>query len=40
MGRIQFETYLSQNQIPISLLTYEDVMADLEKMKNITAPAR
>jgi predicted HTH domain antitoxin len=40
MRRIDFETYLSQNQIPISLLTYEDVMADLEKMKDITAPAR
>ncbi|WP_411046112.1 UPF0175 family protein [Treponema primitia] len=40
MRRIDFETYLSRNKIPISLLTYEDVMADLEKMKNITVPAR
>ena len=40
MRRIDFETFLSQNQIPISLLTYEDVMADLEKMKNITVPAK
>jgi predicted HTH domain antitoxin len=40
MRRFDFETYLSQNQIPISLLTYDDIMADFEKMKDITAPAR
>jgi predicted HTH domain antitoxin len=40
MRRIDFETYLSQNKTPISLLTYEDIMADLEKMKEIAAPAR
>ncbi len=30
--RLEFESYLSQNNIPISHLTYEDVMNDLEKL--------
>ncbi len=32
MTKYEFETLLSENQIPISLLTKEDVMADLKKM--------
>jgi predicted HTH domain antitoxin len=35
MGRIAFETYLSSRQIPISLLTFEDVMADAEKIRKL-----
>jgi predicted HTH domain antitoxin len=30
--KYEFETLLSENQLPISLLTKEDVMADLGKM--------
>jgi predicted HTH domain antitoxin len=33
MDRVAFETYLSARQIPISLLTFEDVMADVEKIR-------
>lgn len=28
----EFQDYLGKHQIPVSLLTYEEVMADLEKM--------
>lgn len=28
MDRIDFETYLSEHQVPISLLTYEDTVKD------------
>jgi predicted HTH domain antitoxin len=37
MGRVAFETYLSSRQIPLSLLTFEDVMADAEKIRNLRA---
>jgi predicted HTH domain antitoxin len=37
MNRVDFETYLSERQIPISLLTYEEVMADVEKIRNLRA---
>jgi predicted HTH domain antitoxin len=36
MNRMEFELFLSRNQVPISLLTYDDIQADLAKMKNIT----
>jgi predicted HTH domain antitoxin len=39
MDRIEFEHFLAHNQIPISLLDYDDIRADLQRMKNITAPA-
>jgi predicted HTH domain antitoxin len=37
MGRVAFETYLSSKQIPISLLTFEDVVADAEKIRKLRA---
>ena len=33
LSRLQFETILSENEIPISNLTIEDVTADIEKFK-------
>jgi len=33
LSRFSFETYLSENSIPISNLTIEDVMDDLGKLK-------
>jgi predicted HTH domain antitoxin len=39
MNRMEFEFFLGSNQIPISLLTYEDIRADLAKMKTITGAA-
>jgi predicted HTH domain antitoxin len=39
MNHMEFELFLSHNQVPISLLDYEDIQADLAKMKNITRPA-
>jgi predicted HTH domain antitoxin len=35
MDRIDFETYLSEHQVPISLLTYDDVMKDVDNMKDL-----
>jgi predicted HTH domain antitoxin len=35
MGRVAFETYLSSRQIPISLLSFEDVMADAKKIRKL-----
>jgi predicted HTH domain antitoxin len=35
MDRIDFETYLSAHQVPISLLTYDDIMHDLDNMKGL-----
>jgi hypothetical protein len=35
MNKMDFELFLAYNQIPISLLDYSDVQADLEKMKNL-----
>ena len=35
MDRIDFETYLSEHQVPISLLTYDDIMKDLDNMKDL-----
>ncbi len=32
-SRLDFETYLSENRIPISLLDFEEVMGDVEKVK-------
>jgi predicted HTH domain antitoxin len=37
MGRMEFEIFLAHNQIPISLLDYDDIQSDLAKMKNIRA---
>ena len=31
--RLKFETFLSENKIPISLLSVEDVFKDIEKLK-------
>jgi predicted HTH domain antitoxin len=31
MDRIDFETYLSEHQVPISLMKYEDFLADLKR---------
>jgi predicted HTH domain antitoxin len=33
LSRFEFETLLSENEIPISNLTIEDVMADSKKLK-------
>ena len=33
LSRLQFETVLSEYEIPISNLTIEDVIADIEKLK-------
>ncbi len=33
MSRFEFETCLANHQIPISLLTFEDVYADLQKIE-------
>lgn len=33
LSRYAFESYLSENNIPISNLTFEDVMGDLDKLK-------
>nr|WP_280990973.1 UPF0175 family protein [Leadbettera azotonutricia] len=40
MNRCEFEQYLAQYNVPCSLLEYDDVIADLEKMKGIAVPAR
>jgi predicted HTH domain antitoxin len=39
MNRMEFELFLARNQIPISHLDYDDIQADLAKMKNITKAA-
>jgi predicted HTH domain antitoxin len=39
MNRMEFEQFLVQNQIPISLLDYDDFCADLRRMKHLTAPS-
>lgn len=33
LSRFDFETILSENEVPISTLTLEDVMKDIEKLK-------
>ena len=33
LSRLQFESLLSENNIPISNLTIEDVVSDIEKLK-------
>ncbi len=33
MSRFQFETFLSENEIPISSLELKDVLSDIEKLK-------
>lgn len=35
LSRFQFETILSENEIPISLLTIDDVMNDVEKLDKL-----
>jgi predicted HTH domain antitoxin len=35
MNRIDFETYLSEQKIPISNLTYEQVMADVASLDEL-----
>jgi predicted HTH domain antitoxin len=40
MDRMEFDLFLAHNQIPVSLLDYNDIHADLRRMKNLTAPAR
>jgi predicted HTH domain antitoxin len=37
MSRPEFDIYLARNHIPISLLDYEDIQADLGKMEDITS---
>lgn len=32
MSRLQFETVLAENSLPISTLSVEDVMADIQKL--------
>jgi predicted HTH domain antitoxin len=39
MRRVNFETYLGEREIPISLLDYDDIQAERDIMKAITAPA-
>jgi predicted HTH domain antitoxin len=36
-SRADFEIFLSDNKIPVSNLTIADVMADIEKIKNLKA---
>ena len=33
LSRLQFETILSENEVPISNLTIDDVISDIEKLK-------
>ncbi len=33
LSRLQFETILSENEVPISNLTIDDVINDIEKLK-------
>ena len=33
LSRLQFETILSENEIPISNLSIEDIISDIEKLK-------
>jgi predicted HTH domain antitoxin len=33
MNRMEFDLFLGQNQIPISLLDYQDIHADIKQMK-------
>ena len=33
LSRLEFETILSENKIPISNLTIDDVLSDIEKLK-------
>jgi predicted HTH domain antitoxin len=33
LSKLQFETLLSENEIPISNLTYDDIAGDVEKIK-------
>jgi predicted HTH domain antitoxin len=33
LSRFEFETVLSENEVPISNLTIEDVLKDIEKLK-------
>jgi len=33
LSKLQFETLLSENEIPISNLTYDDITGDVEKIK-------
>ena len=33
MPRLQFETLLSEHNVPISLLELDDVLGDIEKLK-------
>ena len=40
MNRYDFDQYLARYNVPCSLLEYDDVMADLEKMNGITVPVR
>jgi predicted HTH domain antitoxin len=35
MNRMEFELFLARNQIPISLLNYDDIQADLANMKRL-----
>ena len=37
MRKMDFEMLLASNQIPISLLDYSDIQADMDKMKNLKA---
>jgi predicted HTH domain antitoxin len=39
MNRMEFDLFLEYNQIPISLLDYNDIHADLRRMKSLTVPA-
>jgi predicted HTH domain antitoxin len=40
MGRVDFEQYLGSHEIPISLLTYEDVQNDLAKIRKLRKAGR
>lgn len=35
LSRWDFETLLSDNEIPISLLTFEEIMGDVEKLRQL-----
>ncbi|GHV82295.1 hypothetical protein AGMMS49991_08530 [Spirochaetia bacterium] len=37
MRKMDFELFLASKQIPISLLDYSDIQADMDRMKNLKA---
>jgi predicted HTH domain antitoxin len=40
MRRLEFEDFIARHNIPVSLLDYSDIHADLERMGDSTLPVR